>query len=378
MLQDCGEALIAIGHPSEAAALLEQAECWDEACALYVQLKSWPKVTAILPHVTSTKLHAQYALAKESEGNFNEAIRSYQQAGDMDSVVRVYLDHLADPHSASEIVLETRSIDGSKMLARFYQQIGDYDQALQFLILCGCISDAFALAQRHNKLRLYSELLDTSENAQSADYLAVAQYFENEKYTLLAGKYYFMAKEYQKALKFLLKASTFSNEENSAMSLAIDCVASSNDDRLAGQLIEFLLGETDGTPKEPKYLFRLYMARKHFKEAAKTAVIISNQEQIAGNYRSAHDLLFSMYQVGVCCCYNKKIMKTHFCSAGTSPKQFKHRFRHEKQFDATSSLYIGSRARENWQPCVGRQVVGSSCGQYFTISITYVPLKFTV
>lgn len=297
MLQECGEALIAIGHTSEAAALLEQAECWDEACALYVQLKSWPKVTAILPHVASTKLHAQYAQAKESEGNYNEAIRSYQQAGNMDSVVRVYLDHLADPHSASEIVLETRSIEGSKMLARFYQQIGDYDQALQFLILCGCISDAFALAQRHNKLRQYSELLDTSENAQPADYLAVAQYFENEKYTLLAGKYYFMAKEYQKALKFLLKASTFSNEENSAMSLAIDCVASSNDDRLAGQLIEFLLGETDGTPKEPKYLFRLYMARKHFKEAAKTAVIISNQEQIAGNYRSAHDLLFSMYQV---------------------------------------------------------------------------------
>lgn len=38
------------------------------------------------------------------------------------------------------------------------------------------------------------------------------------------------------------------------------------------------------------------MARRHFKEAAKTAVIIANQEQIAGNYRSAHDLLFTMYQ----------------------------------------------------------------------------------
>ena len=39
------------------------------------------------------------------------------------------------------------------------------------------------------------------------------------------------------------------------------------------------------------------MARKHYKDAAKTAVIIGHQEQIAGNYRSAHDLLFSMYQV---------------------------------------------------------------------------------
>lgn len=38
------------------------------------------------------------------------------------------------------------------------------------------------------------------------------------------------------------------------------------------------------------------MARKQFKESAKAAVIIANQEQINGNYRSAHDVLFSMYQ----------------------------------------------------------------------------------
>lgn len=101
------------------------------------------------------------------------------------------------------------------------------------------------------------------------------------------------------ALKFLLKASTFSVDENIALSLATDCAASSNDDRIANQLIEFLLGEHDGSPKDPKYLFGLYMARKQFKEAAKTAIVISNQEQIAGNYRNAHDLLFSMYQVKI-------------------------------------------------------------------------------
>lgn len=39
------------------------------------------------------------------------------------------------------------------------------------------------------------------------------------------------------------------------------------------------------------------MARKQYKEAAKTAVIIANQEQINGNYRVAHELLFSLYQV---------------------------------------------------------------------------------
>lgn len=79
---------------------------------------------------------------------------------------------------------------------RFYQNIGDYEQSLQFLIMCGCTTEAFTLAQRHNKIRQYGEILDRSENAQPTHYLGVAQYFENEKYTLLAGKYYYLAKEY--------------------------------------------------------------------------------------------------------------------------------------------------------------------------------------
>lgn len=293
---ECAEGLEVMNQFAEAAQLYEKSESFDKACGLYIQLKQWNKVDKILPHVTSLKLHALHAKAKESERKYRDAIKSYQLANDLDSVVRIYLDHLSDPHSASEIVLESRSIESGKMLAKFYQNIADYESALQFLIICGCVSEAFTIAHKHNKLKAYGELLEQYDGAKPADFLALAQYFENEKYTLLTGKYYFLAKEYPKALKLLIKASTFGNEEQQALSLAIDCVASSNDDKLAAQLIEFLLGETDGKPKEPKLLFRLYMARKQFKEAAKTSIIISGQEQIAGNYRSAHDLLYSMYQ----------------------------------------------------------------------------------
>jgi WD repeat-containing protein 19 len=293
---DCAEALEQMKQLSEAAQFYEKSESFDKACGLYIQLKQWQKVDKILPNVTSLKLHSLHAKAKESEGKYRDAINSYQLANDTDSVVRIYINHLSDPHSASEIVLESRSVEGGKMLAKFYQSINDYESALQFLIICGCVNEAFQLAHKHNKLKHYGELLEQHDGAKANDFLALAQYFENEKYTLLTGKYYFLAKEYSKALKLLLKASTFGNDEQQALSLAIDCVASSNDDRLAAQLIEFLLGESDGKPKDPKLLFRLYMARKQFREAAKTSVIISSQEQIAGNYRSAHDLLFSMYQ----------------------------------------------------------------------------------
>lgn len=293
---ECAEALEQMNQISEAAQLYEKCEEYDKACGLYIQLKMWHKVDKILPNVTSIKLHALHAKAKESEGKYREAISSYQLANDLDSVVRIYLEHMADPHSASDIVLESRSVESGKLLAKFYQNIGDYESALQFLIVCGCINDAFTLAHKQNKLKHYGELLEQHDGAKPSDFLALAQYFENEKYTLLTGKYYFLAKEYSKALKLLIKAANFGNEEQQALSLAIDCVASSNDDKLAAQLIEFLLGETDGKPKDPKLLFRLYMARKQYREAAKTSVIISQQEQIAGNYRSAHDLLFSMYQ----------------------------------------------------------------------------------
>jgi WD repeat-containing protein 19 len=296
LFNECAEALEQMNQLSEAAVLYEKSENFDKACGLYIHLKQWSKVDKILPHVTSLKLHGQHAKAKEAEGKYQEAIKSYQMANDLDSVVRIYIEHLSDPHSASEIVLETRSIEGGKMLAKFYQTINDYESALQFLILCGSVNEAFQLAHKYNKLRHYGELLEQYDGAKPNDFLSLAQYFENEKYTLLTGKYYFLAREYSKALKLLMKASVFGNEEHQALSLAIDCVASSNDDRLASNLIEFLLGESDGKPKDPKLLFRLYMARKQFREAAKTSVIISNQEQIAGNYRAAHDLLYSMYQ----------------------------------------------------------------------------------
>ena len=85
--------------------------------------------------------------------------------------------------------------------------------------------------------------------------------------------------------------------DSEALNLAIEVVGSSGQGHLSRQLIDYLMGETDGIPKDAKYLFRLYMARNQYKEAAKTAIIIAREEQAQGNYRNAHDVLFNMYQV---------------------------------------------------------------------------------
>ena len=57
-------------------------------------------------------------------------------------------------------------------------------------------------------------------------------------------------------------------------------------------LIDFLMGETDGVPKDPNYIYRLYMALGNFIQASKTAVIIARQEQDLGNYKVAHGILY--------------------------------------------------------------------------------------
>lgn len=50
------------------------------------------------------------------------------------------------------------------------------------------------------------------------------------------------------ALRHLLKAAQLVQDDDRAITYAIDTVASSKDDKLANQLIDFLLG-SDGLPK---------------------------------------------------------------------------------------------------------------------------------
>lgn len=51
------------------------------------------------------------------------------------------------------------------------------------------------------------------------------------------------------------------------------------------------VSEKDGIPKDPNYIYRLYMALKKYEDAAKTALIIARQEQDMGNYTLAQSVV---------------------------------------------------------------------------------------
>ena len=49
---------------------------------------------------------------------------------------------------------ETYSTEGAKMVARFFQKLGDFASAIQFLVLSKCNDEAFQLAQVQSAITL--------------------------------------------------------------------------------------------------------------------------------------------------------------------------------------------------------------------------------
>lgn len=290
--KECAEILESMKQIADAASLYENGGYYDKAASLYVKLRNWGKVKELLPHITSSKIHVQYAKARETDGQFMEAAKSYEAAKDYENVIRIYLDHLNNPEVAVQYVKETKSVEGAKMVARFFQRLNDMTSAIQFLVLSKCNEEAFKLAQSTSKMDIYAEVI--GDDASVDDYISIGTYYENNKNHLMAGKFFMLAGQSKKAVRHLLQVT--GRESDEAIQLAIQAVGKAGDEQLTRQVIEYLMGETDGIPKDFKHLFRLYIALKQYREAAKTAVIIAREEQNAGNYRNSHDVLFGMYQ----------------------------------------------------------------------------------
>lgn len=232
LLKDCAQLLEEEKQYSHAAALYDHAGNTEKAAFLYIKLKSWLKVEALLPKINSPSIHIQYAKAKEAEGRYNDALKSYLKAQDFESAIRLYLDKLNDIDEAVNLVQETKSVSGAKMVANYFQNSDDPTSAIKFLVMSLCYDEAFQLARKNGKLHLYGEILIQTSQARSEDFKSLALHFEGEKNHLLAGKFYFHAGEYSKAISHLLKTGGSEEEENEGISIAIDAAAASDDERL--------------------------------------------------------------------------------------------------------------------------------------------------
>jgi len=150
------------------------------------------------------------------------------------------------------------------------------------------------LARKHNCMANFEKALlgqvrlvdGVSPKQYQQDFALIAEHYEKAGKAGQAALFYHIAGNYAMALKKYLEAG-----EPEDIEKAVEVVGKARSDSLTNRLIDYLMGEADGEPKEPSYIFKLYMALGSFEKAAKTSVIIATKEQEVGNYRGAHKTL---------------------------------------------------------------------------------------
>ncbi|KAF1762111.1 hypothetical protein GCK72_010373 [Caenorhabditis remanei] len=287
--RDCAIILEQMKQFTEAAQLYEVGLFYDRAAAVCLKANAWAKVGELLEKVKSPKIHIQYGKIMEKEKKYKIAVQCYEKGRDYDNQVRLLLDPLNEPDEAVRVVRESRSIEGAKLVAKFFVKLGDHNSAIQFLVMSQCVQEAFELAEKNNALKEYANAIEKHGNISQS--LELAEYYNRLNDMYMAAKFFTQAGQYSTAMSLLFK----NGDDEDCVALAVDCGIKSKDKALTNKLIKFLLGE-DGNPKDPSQLFRLYVGLGRTRDAANTAVVVAEIHQAKGSYRVARDLLFQMHQ----------------------------------------------------------------------------------
>ncbi|GET89110.1 hypothetical protein, conserved [Leishmania tarentolae] len=285
----------------EAAQLYEKAGDIERAATIYIErCKNLKAAERLLPFIKSRNIIGIYARGKEAEGAFVEAEKAFAQAEDWDNAVRLRIEKLNDLHGAYVIVRQTRSANAAALVAKKCTAQKEYGTAVEFLVLAKSLDEAFELAKTHdcmfnfesallNQVQLKDGIAPLSNQA---DFTMIAEYYDNDGKAGQAGMYYHISGHYAKALNKYLESGQPEDIEK-----AVEVVGKAHSDSLTNKFIDYLMGETDGEPKDPSYIFKLYLAMGSYEKAAKTSVIISAKEQEIGNYKSAHKTLVEAYRI---------------------------------------------------------------------------------
>ena len=289
LYEDCGDILESQKQFSEAAAVYIKAQNYERAGHIFIKYlikadKSRVNEAAdIMEKVNSDQLNSQFGKICVTLNRYEEAVHAFTRAKDMDKVVEIKLRNLDQAQQAFDLVRETSSAQGAVIVAEYCQETNDHKGAIEFFLVANKYEEAFRLAQTHSLVDIYTSILGDQITAD--DSLKIAHYFEKNQDFGKAGKFYSLCGQYSRALKLFFQCG------DREIDAAIDVVAKSQNDSLTDQLIDFLVGEKDGIPKDQNYLYKVYMARKKYEDAAKMAMVIARQEQDIGNYKEAHKIV---------------------------------------------------------------------------------------
>ena len=105
-------------------------------------------------------------------------------------MIQLNLDHLNSPEKAFAMVRQSRSPAGAKLVARFCQGIGDTRSAVEFLLLANLGAEALALAQEHDEMEVYADVLGPAGTNEDCTWTAIV-YRKHVGATLSFFYYYY-------------------------------------------------------------------------------------------------------------------------------------------------------------------------------------------
>ena len=282
--------------------ILEQQKQYNEAVKMFIKCKQYERAAyiftkhiiitdknrikeaaQIMDKVDNDQIQSAFAKACVGMRQYKQAAEAYLRAKDIDKVISLKLNHLDETQEAFDLVRQGATAQGAQLVADYCKDRQDFRAAIEFLLLAGKSDEAFALAQSHNLVEVYTDYLGDVIGSDEA--LQVAIHYEKAQDLGKAGRFYALCQQYNRALKLFIQCG------DAEIDTAIEVVGRSQDENLTHELIDFLVGEKDGIPKNPNYIYRLYMALKKYEDAAKTALIIARQEQDMGNYALAHSVI---------------------------------------------------------------------------------------
>jgi WD repeat-containing protein 19 len=158
-------------------------------------------------------------------------------------MVRIMLDKLNMTNEAVRVARDSRSNEGAKLVSKYFMGIGDYESAIQFLVISQCYQEAFQMADAEDKMGAFADAIERDEI--SEQYTEVAEYYAQRKNHVMAGKFFMLSGNYKQALDHLLH----SKDDEEGIRLAIRSAAMAQDRDYTKRVIDFLMGELDGSPK---------------------------------------------------------------------------------------------------------------------------------
>lgn len=276
---------------TEAAKLYQKGGLVEKAASIYIQMGMFAQANPLIDKITSPNILQMVAKAKESEKLYREAEKAYERANDWENIIRLNLDFLDNAERAKAIFREKCQLPQCALkIAQYCETKGAKKEAIEFLVLGGKRENAFVIAQSHQEMDEYARIVLEHNDKDIEEHMKIASFYEGKSQMGKAARHYDKAEQYSKALKL------FMAEGESMIPSMIDMVAKVKDDRLTHELVDYLMGETDDTPKEPQWTFKLYRAIGNVGQAVRIAINIATQEQELGNYKYAHDVLLDTFK----------------------------------------------------------------------------------